>query len=456
MDDVRIYNRALSSSEVAQLALNSPPPVAEFKFEEGSGTTAKDTSGNGNNGTVNGATWVTGKTGKAMQFNGATNYVQIPDSSSLNFVSKEYTISAWINMSSVPNDFRRIFDKSQASFPNGYGLDLSKNYLRLLGSTNMSFNSPNWLPNTWYQVAATYDGATTGKLYINGVLKISSTYAAINAHTGTAQIGKASDATAFFPGLIDNVRIYNYARTPAQIAEDYNGGDPIAHWKFDECTGTTIHDSSPNRYDGSLTIGATGTQTSAGTCTSGSTVEAWNNGKSGETVKAIKLDGTDDFVTINNLNVPIYALHINAKVGFAPSNGDLFVDFVNPLGLGITSGGWTGNLTNESLTIWSSDSKATAISNTVSSSVWTDVIIAWNGTKYDFYLNGIKQVTQAHATGGDAQLITASSILLGKFYNGVTNYYGDLKFNEVSIYSYPLTADQVKTVFNNGSVKFGN
>ena len=54
-------------------AAAGPAPVAAYGFDEGSGTTLPDTSGNGNNGTINGATWTTtGKYGAALSFNGTT------------------------------------------------------------------------------------------------------------------------------------------------------------------------------------------------------------------------------------------------------------------------------------------------------------------------------------------------------------------------------------------------
>ena len=58
--------------------------VAAYGFDEGSGTTVTDASGNGNNGTITGATWATaGKYGKALSFNGSSALVTIPDAASL-------------------------------------------------------------------------------------------------------------------------------------------------------------------------------------------------------------------------------------------------------------------------------------------------------------------------------------------------------------------------------------
>ena len=56
--------------------------------------------------------------------------------------------------------------------------------------------------------------------------------------------GKANTGTSYwYSGAIDNVKIYNYARSPAQIAWDYNRGAPVAHWRLDECQGNVAHDA---------------------------------------------------------------------------------------------------------------------------------------------------------------------------------------------------------------------
>jgi len=67
-----------------------------YAFDEGAGSTATDSSGNGRNGTINGATWTTGKFGGALNFNGTSNYVSTP---SLNY--DEISVSAWFYRNSV-------------------------------------------------------------------------------------------------------------------------------------------------------------------------------------------------------------------------------------------------------------------------------------------------------------------------------------------------------------------
>ncbi len=74
--------------------------VGYWKFDEGSGTTATDSSGNGNTGTIYGATWVDGKSGKALSFDGNDDYVV---STTVNFStgSADRTISFWVKSSNM-------------------------------------------------------------------------------------------------------------------------------------------------------------------------------------------------------------------------------------------------------------------------------------------------------------------------------------------------------------------
>lgn len=67
------------ASSVATLAQPMQGMIGYWNFDEGSGTVAHDTSGNGYNGTVTGATWTTGKINSALSFNGPTNAVVTPN-----------------------------------------------------------------------------------------------------------------------------------------------------------------------------------------------------------------------------------------------------------------------------------------------------------------------------------------------------------------------------------------
>ena len=90
--------------------------VAAYGFDEGSGTTVTDASGNGNNGTITNATWSTsGKFGKALQFNGTSALVTIPDAASLHLTTG-MTLEAWVNPSTVNGNWRDVIYKGNDNF----------------------------------------------------------------------------------------------------------------------------------------------------------------------------------------------------------------------------------------------------------------------------------------------------------------------------------------------------
>ena len=90
--------------------------VAAYGFDEGSGTTVTDASGNGNNGTITNATWSTsGKFGKALQFNGTSALVTIPDAASLHLTTG-MTLEAWVNPSTVNGNWRDVIYKGNDNY----------------------------------------------------------------------------------------------------------------------------------------------------------------------------------------------------------------------------------------------------------------------------------------------------------------------------------------------------
>ena len=88
----------LASPAIAQAVSDA---VLIMHFDEGSGTIAKDESGHGNDGTIHGATWTTGISGKALNFDGVDDYVRIPDSASMD-VTEEVTVEVWARIEDVP------------------------------------------------------------------------------------------------------------------------------------------------------------------------------------------------------------------------------------------------------------------------------------------------------------------------------------------------------------------
>ena len=197
--------------------------VAAYAFDEGTGTTVTDASGNGNTGTISNATWAaSGKYGKALQFNGTNALVTVPNAASLQ-LSAGMTLEAWVNPSSITSKWRDVIYKgndnyhlsatsTNASSPDG-GLIAGGTYADAFGASALP-------TNTWSFLTETYDGSTV-RLYVNGTQVASTAHTgAIATSTNPLQIGGDSIYGQYFAGLIDNVRVYNTALSAAQIQAD--------------------------------------------------------------------------------------------------------------------------------------------------------------------------------------------------------------------------------------------
>jgi len=198
---------------------------------------ATDDSGNGHNGMIYGnPQCVDGERGKAFSFNGVSDYIEVPNSSSQQISTNEMTVSAWIRLSgNVGVTQWRIAEKQQTReiawgleiFGNGYwgttGTNINFHDSTGLGWVNCLATEINLNPTTWYHAVAT-DSDGIIKIYINGVL----------GHECLNGVGIPSfivspieiarnlmENNFFFSGILDEVHIYNRALTEAEIQALY-------------------------------------------------------------------------------------------------------------------------------------------------------------------------------------------------------------------------------------------
>ncbi|HEX7902139.1 MAG TPA: LamG-like jellyroll fold domain-containing protein [Planctomycetota bacterium] len=195
--------------------------AAHWRFDEIAGSLAADASGQGNTGTlVGGGAWTAGHVDGALNFDGADDYVQVPDAPSLN-PTGELTIATWIN-ADIWEAANRIVQKGvTVNFQ--YVLEVSAtNQLRFgMGSVGDVFVAAPTL-GQWHHIAGTYDGSVL-KFYIDGVL------AGQQAATGSLFVSNeplfigtkwaASPAVDFLDARLDDLRIYNRALPLATIQD---------------------------------------------------------------------------------------------------------------------------------------------------------------------------------------------------------------------------------------------
>jgi RHS repeat-associated protein len=231
-----LYSKTINKWEGTDPDLpSSTNLVGYWNLNEGNGTTANDTSGNGNNGTLHNmdnSDWVTGKAGTGLDFDGTNDYVSIPHSASLN-ASNYLTVSAWVNPRVVSGGY--IAEKQSSwhfQVANYAGVDgrldltLYKN-----GSSYDTISSSSIPANAWTFVAFTYskdDSTHKPKLYINGT---ETTYALqqalpanylVDTNANEINVGRYGSGVAYYNGIIDDTRIYSRILTPAEITALYN------------------------------------------------------------------------------------------------------------------------------------------------------------------------------------------------------------------------------------------
>ena len=291
LDEVRLYNRALSACEVA--AIFSPaddPIITAFAPNTGQVGTSVTLTGfdplpgnnvvrfNGTTASVLAATTTSlevavpagatsgfiqvqvgcnssitstpfsvipfSPTGEVVQVNGTTDRIEVQDDAALHLTS--LTLETWINFESVNLSHTFIAKTvNQPSAENSFLLGLNNGFL--VGQVNHSPISHAWTPatNQWYHLAYTFDETSLAQvLYINGVSVAVGT-AAGGVVYDTGRLVLAADVdfgaiTSFFHGRMEEVRIWNRARTQAEIQSDlYNplsGTESglIAYYNMDE------------------------------------------------------------------------------------------------------------------------------------------------------------------------------------------------------------------------------
>lgn len=272
IDEVRIWNAVRTHTEIRDNSyqnVTSPNLVAYYRMNRDSGTTLTDESGNGHTASLVGSpSWVSDWANYSLQLNGNGQYVTCGSESDFLFTN-QLTVEAWI----YPTDFKEevymntIVAKTSWVVWATYGWTLRYGSSRRTLNFNMSGAGNTWIDcvadsvltlNKWQHVAATYNGSAI-ILYVNGIqVATKSASGNIRNDSGSLCIGSINRPGDLrcMTGLIDNVRIWDVARSAYLIARDkYDCGLPtnlLAHYCMTDGPGTILTDNTGHGHTGSI------------------------------------------------------------------------------------------------------------------------------------------------------------------------------------------------------------
>jgi len=483
IDDVRIYNRALSPEEIQQLYLPGAGPVSHWKFDEGQGLIAYDSAGN-NDGTIYRAEWTTGIIDGALDFDGVDDYVSVPDDSSLDFTSgQSFSVATWFRIEAGDASGQPILQKYSNSNRSGYALfgnsgSVSGRIAFVTWGTGEIFvldegeyNDGNW----HYAVGVRNQYSGIIQLYINGVeVDTNNEPTRSLANSANLSIGTNWTGNSDYHGKIDDVRIYNRALSaeeiqqlyqgefadlvgleivgPDEVAENFRAGyKAIAYYDNDstkDVTNSALWAVEPDTYasinrNGILTTKDIVKDQSATILASYTKGDVTFDAEKAidilaicPTGTALQFDGVDDYVDVGDIGVTgDWTVEFWAKLDtVAPS-------IQYPIGTGL------GAATRPA-GIFMAYSKAEAgrwgiydgvsyhVGSVVSAGVWYDVAVTKSGTTYTLYLNGNFENDVSLAD------IDISNLQIGR--RSDNRWYVDGLIDEVRIYNRALSAEEIQ------------
>ncbi len=468
IDEVKIYSRALSQSEISAqyrggLVTYKQPSnqglIGYWSFNDGSGTQMGDFSGNGNNGSNSSNQWNSGKFGGARKFESSSDTIAIPNSPSLNPTSA-VTISAWIYPTAWPGNSRVL---QKGSTDNQYRLTAEFGLMEFcIFISELKCVTYSVLPqlNVWTHVVGTYDGAVA-TLYYNGVSVGAAPYTgAINTTSDSLAIGckttSACSSTDSFVGKIDEVRIYNRGFSANEVMSLYKTGERainvsqnnkvknglVGLWSFN---GPDMDWGSNTAYDRAGSNNGTVSGMSKNTSiTVGKVGQALNFDGLSNLVDAGSAAAIDD---LGDMSVCAWIKPLASPPGYwaglvAKSSG--------------ASTGWQfymyGSSPPYGLGFYNTDGDQVEKDSIININDWQHVCGTWDGnagvTGRKLYLNGTQVASPTLGTSSGPNSDASYSVTIGSLGSAPYLFAGEI--DEVRLYSNVLSASDIKQLYNAG------
>ena len=484
-DEVRVYNRALSATQVASLynvgvqkytgGVSNNGLVGYWSFNEGTGTVATDYSGNKNTGTLvsmsnpptSTSGWTTGKLGGALNFDGSVSYVNAgAGTSTANLAATASGTPAswsfWFKASSTSSGTLLARNDGNSVSP-GWWIQFNSGQIELVLERS-SLNSRYFVSipgaGVWTHVVFTQSGnavTPTVNAYVNGVqVTLASTGTGSGVSTSdlaqTLYIGRygasSGGGAGFFGGSLDEVRIYNRVISSTEAARLYSAGlqkinasrnvtggsldqGLVGLWSFDgkDMNGTTTaYDRSGQGNNGTLTNGPVPTI-----------------GKIGQ---ALSFDGVNDTATASNYNLSAYSMCFWIKSLVAPSTANTIQPIVNGNADPVWGLSWSHTDPTFKQAFFqelpNSSFVAAQLTSTLQANTWYHVCGTYDGANLKAYLNGVNQATVPVTS----VKVPTGTFTFSRVSGGNTPFGGSI--DDVRIYNRALSASEVTALYNLG------
>jgi len=263
-----LWNADQYTGKIYKIYVGPPIEPPEFvlylPMDEGSGSTIYDQSGNGNNGTIYGASWATGVSGSTLEFDGVDDYAEVHENTNLDGFD-DFSVSIWIKPTTDLNSSTGRQDFYYKGPPVQWVTSYALNYDDVDGQLQFNLHSQSdWFSyasvryetefnaGQWYHIAVTYDGLSEVIMYVNGRpqgVDVGGDHGTISGlvvdNSYDLRLGARTDNQYYFNGAIDELRIYDRKLSDEEVLalhEEFAPSEnqpPIASFTYSPETSVT-------------------------------------------------------------------------------------------------------------------------------------------------------------------------------------------------------------------------
>ena len=475
------FSFLLLPSSVSAATINKPTNylgmVGYWPFD-GNDVTDKvyDRSGNGNHGGFYGGSTSSaktiGKVGQALTFDGTDDYVQ--QSSALGLTAYPFTLSAWIKTTTGTSTLAIIStfnDTTSSNIFKSIGIEDGKANLYISNASRFIADTPI-NDGKWHHVVGVFTSDTSKDIYVDGVKDRTTigTSSVFNPTLDIFCVGRACDSTpsSYFPGSVDETRVYNRALSASEILRLYNNTSGskanaskntsltnglVGLWSFDGNDVTDkVYDRSSQGNHGGFLGGATSSAKVLGTLG-----------------QALTFDGIDDYIdlgtgsrsVLNGSRTATVAFWIKTAtttqvvpIGTYDGSGDEGFEIVINKG-SVTDAGKINFFSFSNFFV--AENYYTTSDTSVTDNNWHHIVVTWEifaGTvpNVSLFFDGVSQALTAQSNAS----VPAYTTFDQNIYIGARNNVGSPNapfpglLDDVRIYNRVLTAGEAKQLYNMG------